>query len=313
MVELTEAEAAVYDRQLRVWGVETQKRLNAAKVLIIGCSGLAAEAAKNIVLAGLGSLTIMASSTCAEVGSNNFLIPADVESSQSAAVACAATLQEMNPLVKVVGLQQPQAALPPEATLAAFNIVVLVDASLGEIQRADEACRRCSTAFYAASAQGTCSFMFADLCNHFWTPQGNDKSQALTQHSSTFVSFQHAMQHPWRKLHPRKSHKLFPILRVCLELEHKLKRRLGPSDTAAAMQLAGELATQEGAGADLFSDALLEEFLCGSQGLAAVNAVLGGVLANEILKAVSHRGEPLNNFMYFCLLDGAGVVEHIGG
>ena len=26
MVELTEAEAAVYDRQLRVWGVETQKR-----------------------------------------------------------------------------------------------------------------------------------------------------------------------------------------------------------------------------------------------------------------------------------------------
>lgn len=26
MVELTEAEAAVYDRQLRVWGIEVQKR-----------------------------------------------------------------------------------------------------------------------------------------------------------------------------------------------------------------------------------------------------------------------------------------------
>ena len=69
--DLTEAAAKVYDRQLRVWGVEVQKRcgpvlccfcnpqagpltlahnhivlccrLNAARVLIVGCSGLAAE------------------------------------------------------------------------------------------------------------------------------------------------------------------------------------------------------------------------------------------------------------------------------
>ena len=70
MVELSAAEAAVYDRQLRVWGIEVQKRcgvsacsvvgldqqicyvssftrcvyrLNAAKVLIAGCTGLGAE------------------------------------------------------------------------------------------------------------------------------------------------------------------------------------------------------------------------------------------------------------------------------
>ncbi len=74
MAELSEAEAAVYDRQLRVWGIEVQKRcvgparrlvlhavirhskvlltvsakpfacrLNAAKILIAGCTGLAVE------------------------------------------------------------------------------------------------------------------------------------------------------------------------------------------------------------------------------------------------------------------------------
>ena len=68
MVELSAAEAAVYDRQLRVWGIEVQKRcavvavcccgaviswqgahrllryrLNTAKVLIAGCTGLGAE------------------------------------------------------------------------------------------------------------------------------------------------------------------------------------------------------------------------------------------------------------------------------
>lgn len=77
----------------------------------------------------------------------------------------------MNPLVSVLALQQPEGDPFPEALLGKFNVVVLVDARLDQIQQADEACRRCSTAFYAASARGTCSFMFADLCNHFWTPQ----------------------------------------------------------------------------------------------------------------------------------------------
>ena len=74
-MELTEDEAAVYDRQLRVWGVETQRkcvrsacntpsapthashhtpaharrfsphgRLTSARVLVLNCTGVAAEA-----------------------------------------------------------------------------------------------------------------------------------------------------------------------------------------------------------------------------------------------------------------------------
>ena len=43
----------------------------------------------------------------------------------------------------------------------------------------------------------------------------------------------------------------------------------------------------------------LGEFLWGFN--LQVNAIVGGVLANEILKAVSGRGEPLDNlFMYRC-------------
>ena len=39
-----EAEAAVYDRQIRVWGFETQKRLSNARVLFVNLPGVAAEA-----------------------------------------------------------------------------------------------------------------------------------------------------------------------------------------------------------------------------------------------------------------------------
>lgn len=42
-----------YDRQLRVWGVDAQKKLQNAKVLLINLQGIAPEIAKNLVLAGV--------------------------------------------------------------------------------------------------------------------------------------------------------------------------------------------------------------------------------------------------------------------
>lgn len=47
------AEAAVYDRQMRLWGVEAQKRLQSSHVLVSGLSALGSELVKNLVLAGL--------------------------------------------------------------------------------------------------------------------------------------------------------------------------------------------------------------------------------------------------------------------
>ena len=55
---LSEEQAAVYDRQLRVWGVEAQRRLGASRILVAGLTGLAAEACKNVALAGVGALVL---------------------------------------------------------------------------------------------------------------------------------------------------------------------------------------------------------------------------------------------------------------
>ena len=49
MATLTEREAAVYDRQIRLWGVEAQKRLQTSRILICGFSGLGAEVAKTFL------------------------------------------------------------------------------------------------------------------------------------------------------------------------------------------------------------------------------------------------------------------------
>jgi ubiquitin-like 1-activating enzyme E1 A len=56
---LTEEEAALYDRQIRLWGADAQKRLRAAKVLLAGFRGILTEVCKNLVLAGVNNVTIL--------------------------------------------------------------------------------------------------------------------------------------------------------------------------------------------------------------------------------------------------------------
>ncbi|VDM17863.1 unnamed protein product [Hydatigera taeniaeformis] len=56
--DISEEEAALYDRQIRLWGLEAQSRLKKTKLLLIGLSPIAAEIIKNIVLCGVDTLTI---------------------------------------------------------------------------------------------------------------------------------------------------------------------------------------------------------------------------------------------------------------
>src|SRR5271170_4316089 len=73
--ELSADEIALYDRQLRLWGIEAQNRMRKANVLLINIRALGNEIAKNLVLAGIGSLTIMDSNivTEADIASQFFI------------------------------------------------------------------------------------------------------------------------------------------------------------------------------------------------------------------------------------------------
>ncbi|KAJ1367698.1 E1 ubiquitin-activating protein aos1 [Parelaphostrongylus tenuis] len=58
-VGLSKAETEVYDRQIRLWGLEAQKKLHVASALVCGLCGVGAEITKNLMLCGLRSLTLM--------------------------------------------------------------------------------------------------------------------------------------------------------------------------------------------------------------------------------------------------------------
>ena len=71
---VTKQESEIYDRQIRLWGIEAQQRLQSSRILLAGrFSGTSAEVGKNLVLAGF-SATIMDDGVCSgeDLGANFF-------------------------------------------------------------------------------------------------------------------------------------------------------------------------------------------------------------------------------------------------
>ncbi|KRZ50122.1 SUMO-activating enzyme subunit 1 [Trichinella nativa] len=56
---LTEDEAKVYDRQMRLWGVNGQKKIREFSVILCGVNDIGAEMAKNLILSGIKQLTLI--------------------------------------------------------------------------------------------------------------------------------------------------------------------------------------------------------------------------------------------------------------
>ena len=75
------------------------------------------------------------------------------------------------------------------------------------------------------------------------------------------------------------------------------------------MQHAAASGIEQTTAAKALPQDLLADFVEESEEMPPVNAVLGGLLANEAMKAVSCHGLPINNVLLFSLHDGMGEVE----
>jgi len=67
-----------YDRQVRLWGSHGQKLLSNSKVLLLGANSSGTETLKNLVLPGVGSVTIVDGETVTDRDcGNNFFVTED--------------------------------------------------------------------------------------------------------------------------------------------------------------------------------------------------------------------------------------------
>lgn len=93
MSTLSDSEKAVYDRQIRMWGMEAQIRMRSFRVLLYGLGGVGAETAKNLILAGIGNITLMDHRVVTKEDiSSSFLLSANDMNANVAPLSCSHSL-----------------------------------------------------------------------------------------------------------------------------------------------------------------------------------------------------------------------------
>lgn len=74
-----------YDRQLRLWGSDGQKKLSEASILLINANASGTEALKNLILPGVGFVMILDDKLIEErdLGTNFFITKDDIGKSRA--------------------------------------------------------------------------------------------------------------------------------------------------------------------------------------------------------------------------------------
>ena len=323
ITELSASEKKVYDRQLRVWGVDTQLRLSNASLLLVNATSLlAAETAKNLVLAGVGSLTVvdntpLSSPTRPASNTNNYLVNAASSSSDSHETygsALAASLQELNPLVRVHHVCTSASSLSAD-TLAGATLVAAFGLSTADFDSISRLCRAQSKPYYLGASAGGYAFWFSDLGDE--VQYEGDGKEAGRMLSKRFVSLKDALAADWASM-PRRMTKGYALLRAVWT-------------TAPELFSTGVVPDVQGVLHALASQPCKETFKPSAENVRAwlndevapfapecediaICSVVGGVLANEVLKSISRKGEPAGNFFFYGqdLVASQGAVEKVG-
>lgn len=155
----------LHSRQLAVYGREAMRRLFGANVLISSLQGLGVEIAKNIILAGVKSVTLHDQSNVEmwDLSGNFYFTEADI--GKNRAVACCNKLQELNAAVTVSTLTSEIT----EEDISSFQVVVFTDVTLEKAIQYNDFCRdhKPPIAFIKADIRGLFGSVFCDFGPEF--------------------------------------------------------------------------------------------------------------------------------------------------
>ncbi|KAI4322556.1 hypothetical protein L6164_022237 [Bauhinia variegata] len=157
-----------YDRQLRIWGEQGQVALEKSSVCLLNCGPTGSETLKNLVLGGVGSITIVDGSKV-EAGDlgNNFMVD---ESSigQSKAKCVCSFLQELNDAVKAKFIAEyPEALIETNPSFfSQFTLVVATQLVEDSMIRLDRICREANIMLIFARSYGLTGFIRISLKEH---------------------------------------------------------------------------------------------------------------------------------------------------
>ncbi|CRG88586.1 ubiquitin-like 1-activating enzyme E1 A [Talaromyces islandicus] len=326
-------EIALYDRQIRLWGVQAQEKLRSANILLVTCKALANEIAKNLVLAGIGSLTIVDHEPVTEMDLGaQFFVSQDMVG-QNRAEAAAPQIRAMNPRVQLHIDTNNIRTKEPEF-FEAFDITIATDLDFVTFTNINAACRIANRRFYAAGLHGFYGFVFADLISHDFviereksnvpsqgqetptrsivsiaTKRENDKVIELVTKREMYSPLLLANSSPLPEEFTRIARKkrqvtpLLSCLRALWEYQRTSHGKLpsfSRSELEAFTLIVNERHRELQLDISTIDSAFLRSFLenLGCE-LSPVAAFLGGSLAQDVINVLSVREQPLQNLLLF--------------
>jgi len=312
----------VYDRQIRLWGAEAQSKISSASILYVNVTGVSSEILKNLVLAGVQAAICdgrpypdalrFTPSFFLPPGDRNSteVIPQSKKRKMTVAQAMQQHVHELNPLLKLPLIEERPLEDIPDSFFQEFQIVIASRISLEQATRIAAQTKLAGNKFILVDCFGMKGCAMLDLGpNHVFRREiGKDK---LSDPCATkpYLSLLDILavklgnvSDRWNKTCPRVYMEYRSILQYHSETG---KWPLPESKEDFSNRISKWLSSEQECNEEVMTKDSLEIVAnSASFELSPVCAILGGVLGNEVVKALSGKGEPANNLLLFDSVDG---------
>ncbi|KAG2690944.1 hypothetical protein I3760_09G214400 [Carya illinoinensis] len=323
----------LHSRQLAVYGRETMRRLFASNVLISGMQGLGAEIAKNLVLAGVKSVTLHDEGAVELWDLSGNFIFSEYDVGKNRALASIQKLQELNNSVVI-------STLTTELTkeqLSDFQVVVFTDISLEKAIEFDDYCHNHQppisfiksedgdlVAFSEVNGMTELNdgkprkiknvrpYSFAieeDTAKYSAYVKGGIVTQVKQPKVLKFKPLREALKDPGDfLLSDFSKFDRPPLLHLAFQALDKFQSEFGHFPVAGSEDDAQKFISSVTSMNDALSDGrleaidqiLLRHFASGARAvLNPMAAMFGGIVGQEVVKACSGKFHPLFQFFYF--------------
>uniref|UniRef100_A0A8C2JCW7 E1 ubiquitin-activating enzyme n=1 Tax=Cyprinus carpio TaxID=7962 RepID=A0A8C2JCW7_CYPCA len=328
-----EIDEGLYSRQLYVLGHDAMKRMQSSNVLISGLRGLGVEIAKNIILGGVKSVTLHDQGVAEwkDLSSQFYLREEDL--GKNRADVSQTRLAELNSYVPVTSYT----GVLTNEYLTKFQVVVLTNSSLDEQISLGDFCHSNGIKLIVADTRGLFGQLFCDFGEEMTVFDTNGE-QPLSAMISMITKVK--TQLDWATLYrvmkslsssmaepeflltdfakfdrPGQLHMGFQALHAFEKKHSRLPKPWNQSDADELVALAEEVnAAQTGsAKQEQLDQAIIKKLSCMAAGdLAPINAFIGGLAAQEVMKACTGKFMPIMQWLYFdaveCLPEAEDAV-----
>jgi len=338
-VAMSEEEAALYDRQIRLWGVSAQKKLRTANVLMAGVNGVGSEAVKNIVLSGVKGITLLddqmvdSSDTLSNLFTKRRI-------GQNRAQVSKELVQSLNPNV-AVNCDNTSLKDKDVDYFRAYDVVIVANHDKQTMIKVNRICNELNIKFFATAIWGSFGFTFTDLgSDHSYFAEEEVKAEDVTitvtdyepikkkakleeqtkqivQKKISYTPLETALAVKAGKAGyglTKRTSSTFIITHIILEFCDKHSRY--PSidsrdeDIKELEKLQKEVIERLGVDDNIIKHKDWHKEVFGQ--LSPVSAIVGGVLGQDVIRAVSQKDSPIRNFFLFDGILCNGSIESIG-